>query len=946
METYKKYKQKTFISTALLMLLMLGVGCSTSEQNKAELWYDEPALEWEEALPIGNGRLGAMIFGDPANEHLQLNEETLWDSYPRAYQREGAAEYLPVIRQLVAEGKQSEAEVLANDVFMGRRAYEDDYEEKRTEWLNMLANNELLKESIHPSTDDADWDVMHINYKSVWETKGHPDLDGCVVFRKTVELPESWKNKPIVLNMGKIKDHDLTWINGVKVGETNGYEENRIYNIPAGVLKPGKNLIVVQINNYEKTGGFNAVRTGHKKMHLAPRGSDNDPVLIEGDWKYKIIDTRPPWAPQYQANYQPFADIHIQSTGHENFSNYRRSLDLEKALALTSYEVNGVTFTREYLASNPDQSVVMKWSASQPGNISFTASLSSAHPEHAIQIENNNTLVIQLKVEDGVLTGEGRLHITAKGGAIKAEANQLHIENADEVVMKWVAATSFVNYKDVSANPSERCKQYLSQIESKDYKEIKAAHHNDYSALYNRFSLTLGGDDKSQLPTDERINGIKTAPDNGLAALYVQYARYLMLSSGRKGTNPPNLQGIWNKDLHPAWGSKYTTNINCEMNFWPVEPLNIAECHYSLFSMIEDLAAEGRKTAKAHYNSRGWVHHHNTDQWRGTAPINNSNHGIWVTGGAWLTHHLWEHYLYSHDDEWLKNYAAPIIKEAALFFVDFLTEDPETGYLISTPSNSPENGGLVQGPAMDHQIIRSLFKIALRTNELTGNDPEFETSIRSKLERVAPDRIGQYGQLQEWIADIDDPDNKHRHVSHLWGVHPGNEITWEASPELMNAAIKSLEMRGDEGTGWSLAWKINFWARFLDGEHAHHMVQMLLAPANDPERNVRGGSYPNLFDAHPPFQIDGNFGGAAGIIEMIMQSHQGYIDLLPALPQQWANGSIKGLRARGGFEIDMEWKDSKVSQLAVKSLAGQPLKLHFNDQLIEQETTKGETYKW
>ncbi|MDA3879249.1 MAG: glycoside hydrolase family 95 protein [Prolixibacteraceae bacterium] len=947
MRTFRNEYHPRLNIIVAVALLMFMVQCKTQPQNEATLWYNQPATEWEEALPIGNGRLGAMIYGNPANEQLQVNEETFWDCFPRDYHREGASEYLPVIRKLLAENKQSEAEKLANEVFMGRRAYEEDYEEKRIEWLQKVASTDLLEKSIDPETDDSDWDIMHIDFKSVWETKGHPDLDGCVVFRKTVEIPASWQNKPIILNMGKIKDHDITRVNGKKVGETNGLNENRIYTVPAGVFKTGKNLIVVQINNYEKTGGFNAVRTGHKKMHLILKNTDEKPVFIEGDWKYKIIDTRPPWAPQYQANYQPFADIHFETPGHDNYTNYHRSLDLAKAMAYTSYDVDGITFKREYFASNPDQAIVMKWSASKPGSISFTASLSSPHLQSKAYTTGDNTLAIEIEIEDGILTGEGRLQITTNGGNIKAENNMLVVENANEATLKWIAATSFVNYKDVSANPSERCDNYLGMVENKDYKNLKKMHLADYTALYNRFYIELGKtDSKSELPTDERIIGIKTAPDNGLAALYVQYARYLMLSSGRKGTNPPNLQGIWNKDMHPAWGSKYTTNINCEMNFWPVEPLNISECHHSLFAMINDLASEGAKTAKAHYNSRGWVHHHNTDQWRGTAPINNSNHGIWVTGGAWLTHHMWEHYLYTQDEEWLKEKAAPIIKDAALFFVDFLIEDPETGYLISSPSNSPETGGLVQGPTMDHQIIRSLFKIALKCNEMTDNDQEFATTIKSKLDHVAPDMIGQYGQLQEWIDDIDDPDNKHRHVSHLWGVHPGNEINWETTPKLMEAAIKSLQFRGDEGTGWSLAWKINFWARFLDGEHAHSMVQMLLAPANDPERNVRGGSYPNLFDAHPPFQIDGNFGGAAGIIEMIMQSHQGYIDLLPALPQNWADGKIRGLRARGGFEIDMEWKNSRVTDLKIKSLAGNKLKLHFNDEEFEMETQKGEEYTW
>jgi alpha-L-fucosidase 2 len=396
--------------------------------------------------------------------------------------------------------------------------------------------------------------------------------------------------------------------------------------------------------------------------------------------------------------------------------------------------------------------------------------------------------------------------------------------------------------------------------------------------------------------------------------------------------------------MKPPWGSKYTTNINTEMNLWGAEMLNLPECHEPLFRLTEEVATEGRKTAKAHYNASGWVLHHNTDLWRGTAPINASNHGIWVTGGAWLCHHLWEHYLYSQDREFLKTTAWPLIRESARFFVDFLTEDPKSGYLISTPSNSPETGGLVAGPTMDHAIIRSLFKIVVQCSEILDTDAEFAAMARQKLEKLAPYRIGKHGQLQEWLEDKDDINNKHRHVSHLWTIHPGSEITFDHTPELMKAARQSLIYRGDAGTGWSLAWKINFWARFQDGPHAFKMVNMLLAPANDPTRETSGGSYPNLFDAHPPFQIDGNFGGGAGIMEMLMQSHQGYIHLLPALPEEWKNGRIRGLRARGGFEIDFAWENGKVTSLKATSLAGQPLRLLVNGNRVDRELKKGEAF--
>ncbi|MBN1925729.1 MAG: glycoside hydrolase family 95 protein [Prolixibacteraceae bacterium] len=931
----------------VIFFLLFFSQCITpaKENNKLLLWYAQPATVWEEALPIGNGRLGAMVFGNPANEHLQFNEETLWDCGPREYQRPGASAYLDEIRQLIADNKQDEAEKLANEVFMGKRAYEDNYPEKKAQWLKRLSENELLAESLNPLSDDSGWPVMEIDEKSVWETKGLPDLDGCLVFRKTVYLPDNSAGKELILNMGKIKDHDVTYFNGVKVGEIDGNNANRIYTIPAKLVKAGENNLAVQIMNYEKTGGFNAVRSGYKKMHLTPAGKD-EPVFIEGEWKYRIVDDHPPHAPQYQADYQPFGDLRIETPGHENYTDYHRSLNLTNAVATTEYEVDGIIYKREYFATNPDQAVIVNYSANNKGAISFVAWLETPHPENSVNKVNDHTISLNLKVRDGVMTGVAQLQLDITNGEIFCCDNKIEVKNADEATLKLVAATNFVNYKDVSADPVSRCSKYQQAIESAPFKSLKKRHIEDYRKFFDRFDIDLGNHQNRTIPTDERIKNILTSPDNDLAALYIQYSRYLMISSGRAGTNPPNLQGIWNKDMFPAWGSKYTTNINCEMNFWGVETLNLPECHQSLFDMIDDLVAEGEKTAKVHYNANGWVHHHNTDQWRGTAPINNADHGIWVSGGAWLAHHYWEHFLYTGDTALFVSRGLPAIKGASQFFADFLVKDAKTGYLISTPSNSPENGGLVAGPAMDHQIIRSLFKIALEANGLfTPDDKEFETLIQSKLDKVAPDHIGRLGQLQEWLEDIDDPNNKHRHVSHLWGVYPGNEITWEKTPKLMDAAQKSLIMRGDEGTGWSLAWKINFWARFLDGEHAHQMVQMLLAPAEHPGREVRGGSYPNLFDAHPPFQIDGNFGGAAGMVEMIMQSHQGYIELLPALPDQWEDGSIKGLCARGGFEINMEWKNGRVEKLTIISKLGNTLRIKYNGQYVEIPTKKGEVIK-
>jgi Glycosyl hydrolases family 2, sugar binding domain. len=924
------------LSLSLLFSVFLTI---TNAQN-LQLWYRQPAQTWTQALPIGNGRLGAMIYGHAAAEHLPFNEETLWSGRPREHARPGAANYLQPIRQLLAEGKQKEAENLAEKHFMGLKDPSDSlYPILRDKWLKQVrAQTAPSAARFH----DANWKEMKLPTPDGYERTGLTGLDGAVWFRTYFDVPASWAGKNLVLDLGRIRDMDFTYVNGKLIGTDEGISKKRRYTIPANVVEKGRNSIAIQVINFFDKGGLIGVKGSDKTLIVYPEGEQAKAIDLPKKWKYFIQNDAPPLMPRYEADYQPFGDVYLKFPNQQNISNYRRQLDITNAVSNVTYTANGINYTREYFASAPHQCVVMHVRADQPGAIDVQAMLQAPHRGYTVRKIDDRTQALSIKVNNGVLKGQAWLYVTTSGGTVKTNDSAIVVQRANEATFYLVAATSFKNYKEVSADPTALCKQALQKIKGHIYPQVKAAHIKDYQQLFNTFSIHIPEGKNASLPTNERIRQFNMQDDPSLTALYLQYGRYLLIASSRPGTQPANLQGIWNDLLTPPWGSKYTTNINLEMNYWPAEILNLSDCAQPLFNMIKELAEAGKTTARAHYNAPGWVLHHNTDLWRGTAPINASNHGIWVTGGAWLCLHVWEHFLFTQDTAFLRTYY-PVMKEAARFFVKFLVKDPHSGYLISTPSNSPEQGGLVAGPTMDHQIIRELFKNTAAASSILKTDEAFAKTLQQKIPQIAPNKMGKYGQLQEWMEDIDDTTNQHRHISHLWGVYPGTDITWKDSA-LMKAARQSLIYRGDGGTGWSIAWKVNCWARFKDGDHSLLMLKTLLHPAVRVNGSEQGGVYDNLFDAHPPFQIDGNFGGASGMAEMLVQSHTGVIELLPALPAELPEGEVKGLCARGGFVVDLKWKEGQLEEVKLVSKAGLPCKLEYGGKVIEIETKKNGIY--
>ncbi len=778
--------RREFLAT--VSALAAGVSCSSDAPDQPlELWYDRPAGEWVEALPVGNGRLGAMVFGGSSRERIQFNEDTVWAGEPRSYAHKGAHTSLDAIRELLFEGRQKEAEDLAMERFMS--------------------------------------------------------------------------------------------------------------------------------------------------------------------------------TPLRQVAYQPFGDLRIER--HDIDANavtgYRRSLDLRTAIAHVQFNAGGTVYRQEVLVSYPKQVLAVHLAASGERQLSFSAMVETPHLVDKKAV-SGDVLRLAGRVRDGVVQFEAGLAIRTDGD-LSFEGGRATVKGASDAFLILAGASNVVDFRDVSADPAVRVDEALEGIRGSSYEEVRDESTASHGELFDRVRLDLGTTEAASEPTDARIVRFSERDDPQLVTLLFQYGRFLLIASSRGQGQPSNLQGLWNELLTPPWESKYTVNINTEMNYWPAESTAIPETQEPLFAAMAEVAESGAETAREHYDADGWVLHHNFDLWRGTAPINHSNHGIWPTGGAWLCQNFWQRYLYSGDVEFLRETGYPIMRGASRFFADVLVESPENGHLISGPSNSPETGGLVMGPTMDHQIIRNLMGNTIAASEILGVDEEFRDELRSVRSRIAPNTVGRLGQLQEWQEDIDDPDNKHRHVSHLFGLHPGVEITPYGTPELFSAARRSLEMRGDGATGWSMGWKVNFWARLLDGDHAFRILAGLLGPvgANAPNQldGRRGGLYPNMFDAHPPFQIDGNFGATAGIVEMLLQSHDpygaplrdsavqrgeaGFLHLLPALPAALPSGRIEGLRARNGFEVDIEWDDGALVQARVVSRLGKPVTIRYAGSETKPEIAAGES---